>query len=317
MDILIELTYAALVFAAFRIFRVPVNKWTITSACMGGVFVVGGIFLTMAYFHPYTPSARIYFRTTPIIPQVRGWVTQVPVKANTPLKAGDVLFKIEPTPFKARVDELKAKLELAQARLKESERLFKAKAGSRYDVELYQSQVDAYTGELVKAEFDLRSTTVQAPTDGFVTQIRLYPGMMAVPFPFQPVMTFVPTQTPQLVAGFKQNPIQNIHAGDRAEIIFPAMPGRAFRGEVTKILPALAEGQLTPQGELATITKEMPPGRVPVLIHITDDVKGYELPMGAAAAVAVYSKNLEFLCPIRQVLLRMMSWRNFICFEGL
>jgi multidrug resistance efflux pump len=29
-------------------------------------------------------------------------VTDVPVAANTPLKAGDVLFKIDPTPYDAQ-----------------------------------------------------------------------------------------------------------------------------------------------------------------------------------------------------------------------
>jgi len=315
MDILIELTYAAIVFAAFRIFKIPVNKWTVTSACLGGVFVVGGIFLTMAYYHPYTPNARIYFRTTPIIPQVRGWVTEVPVKTNTPLKAGDVLFKIDPTPFQAKVDELQAKLALAKDRLAESRKLFEAKAGSKYDVERYRSEVDGTQGELARAQFDLKSTVVKAPTDGFVTQLRLYPGMMAVPFPFQPVMTFVPAQKPLLVAGFKQNPLQNIRVGDKTEVIFPALPGRAFRGKVFKILPAMAEGQLTPEGRLISITEELKEGRVPVLIEMTDDLSQYELPMGSSAAVAVYSKRMDFLAPIRQILLRMMSWKNIVCFE--
>lgn len=195
MDILIELTYAAIVFACFRIFKVPVTKWTVTTAVVGGVFVVGGIFLCMAYYHPYTPEARIYFQTTPIVPQVRGKVTAVHVQSNTPIKAGTPLFSIDATPFKARVDDLESQLEFAKRRLTESSELAKHSAGSQYDVEQYQNEVKRLTAQLDRARFDLTSTTVLAPTDGWVTQVRLRPGMMAVPLPLRPVMTFIHSES--------------------------------------------------------------------------------------------------------------------------
>lgn len=317
MDILIELTYAAIVFVAFKVFKIPVTKWTVTTAVVGGLFVVGGIFLCMAYYHPYTPNARIYFQTTPIVPQVRGKTIEVYVKPNTPLKAGDKLFAIDPTPYQARVDEIKAQLRFSNKRLKESQELVKHSAGSRYDVEQYQEEVNQLQGELDKAVFNLNSTVVVAPTDGWVTMLRLRPGMMAVPLPLRPVMTFVHSENPMLVAAFKQNPLQNIKPDFNAEVIFPAIPGRAFKGKVTKIQEALAEGQLQPSGDLLSVSTHIPEGRVPVFIHITDDMSQYNLPLGSAAAVSVYSESMEPLALIRQVLLRMVSWRNIICFEAI
>jgi len=317
VDILIELTYAAIVFAAFRIFKLPVNKWSVTTAVVGGIFVVGAIFLGMAYYHPFTPYARIYFQTTPIVPQVRGKVVEMNVKTNSPLKAGDVLFKLDPTPYQARADELKARLDFAEKRLAESKELAAHSAGSVYDVEQYRQDADALKAQLDKAAFDLNSTVVRAPTDGWVTQVRLRPGMMAVPLPLRPVMTFVHSESPLLVAAFKQNPLQNIEVGDPAEIIFPAIPGRAFKGCVSSVLTALAEGQLQPSGDLMSVTKEVPAGRVPVFIDITDDMGAYNLPLGCDAAVAVYSSHMEPLAIIRQVLLRMKTWMNIVCFESL
>jgi multidrug resistance efflux pump len=40
--------------------------------------------------------------------------------------------------------------------------------------------------ELREAEYDLEETTVTAPTDGYVTQPFLRPGMIAVPCPCVP-----------------------------------------------------------------------------------------------------------------------------------
>ena len=38
MDLLIVLTYVALAWAVFKIFRIPVNQWTLATAALGGVF---------------------------------------------------------------------------------------------------------------------------------------------------------------------------------------------------------------------------------------------------------------------------------------
>ena len=96
MDLLLILTYGALCYAAFKVFKIPVNKWTLPTAVLGGVFMIGFILLFMNYNHPYSRIGRIYFVTTPIVPEVQGRVIEVPVKANTPLKQGEVLFKMIP-----------------------------------------------------------------------------------------------------------------------------------------------------------------------------------------------------------------------------
>lgn len=54
MDLLIVLTYVALAWTVFKIFRIPVNQWTLATAALGGVFLVSGLILLMNYNHPYT-----------------------------------------------------------------------------------------------------------------------------------------------------------------------------------------------------------------------------------------------------------------------
>jgi multidrug resistance efflux pump len=100
------MTYAAIAYAAFRLFKIPVNGFTLLTAVLGGVALIGALLLGMNYNHPFTSQARFYFNTTPIVPAVSGVVVEVPVKGNTVVKKGDVLFRIDPEPFK---NEVKAK----------------------------------------------------------------------------------------------------------------------------------------------------------------------------------------------------------------
>jgi len=79
MELLLILTYSAICVAVFKICRIPVNKWTLPTAVLGGIFLISGILLIMNYNHPFTKNARIYFATTPIMPNVKGRVTEVPV----------------------------------------------------------------------------------------------------------------------------------------------------------------------------------------------------------------------------------------------
>jgi multidrug resistance efflux pump len=110
MDLLLILTYAAFAYAAFRVFRIPVNGFTLLTAALGGVALIGALLLGMNYNHPFTSQARFYFTTTPIVPGVSGVVTEVPVQPNTHLKAGDVLFRIDPEPFENAVKAKEAAL---------------------------------------------------------------------------------------------------------------------------------------------------------------------------------------------------------------
>ena len=119
MEILLTLTYVAICYAVFKIFRIPVNQWTLATAGLGGIAGLSLLFITMAYNHPFSSNARIYFAVTPVLPAVKGRVIEVPVEANTPLKQGDVLFRIDPSTYQYVVDQKKAALAEAEQNAKE------------------------------------------------------------------------------------------------------------------------------------------------------------------------------------------------------
>ncbi len=110
MDILLILTYTAICIAIFKIFKIPLNKWTVPTAALGGVIIVGALVLVMNYNHPYSNMAREFFVTTPIVPGVGGIVTSVEIEPNKVVEKGTVLFRIDPKPYESIVRQKQALL---------------------------------------------------------------------------------------------------------------------------------------------------------------------------------------------------------------
>ncbi len=286
-----------------------------TTVVLGGVIMMGTILAGMAYFHPASASARSYFITTPIIPNVRGKVIEVNIEPNIPLKKGAILCKLDPVPFQAKLDGLQAQLQLAKTRLLQNKELVAAKAGNIFDVEQFETEVRDLESQIITAQFNLDSTILRAPTDGFVVHLRLRPGMMAVPFPLAPIMTFVHSNEPIFVAGFSQQPMQNIKVGNEAEVLFAGIPGRVFKAKVTRIIGALAEGQTSPSATMIKVGTNYPEGYIPVILEFEEDLSGFFIPMGSVATAAVYSEHWHHVTIIRRILMRMESWRNFARFH--
>ena len=119
MELLLILLYVSLCYVVFKIFRIPVNQWSLATAALGGIIGIALLLLIMNYNHPFTTNARIYFAVTPVFPSVRGRVIEVPVQANVPLKEGAVLLRVDPQPFQYVVDQKKAALAEAEQNVKQ------------------------------------------------------------------------------------------------------------------------------------------------------------------------------------------------------
>lgn len=373
MDLLLILTYTAICVVIFKVFKIPLNKWSVPTAALGGIILIGGLIFLMNYNHPHSKTAMRAFVSTPIVPNVKGLVIEVPVEPNVPVKKGDVLFKIDPEPFQAVVDQRQAAYDLALAQVDQIEhevkqaksvvekaqsgrdrtwqayeRFTQASAGgavsetslenrrqfyvsaeavlaeakaslARTKLELvsHQSAVLAQKkAELERAQFDLESTVVRAPEDGYATHVRVRPGMMAANLPFRPTMTFIGDgkDSHYLIASFRQNAILRLKKGFEAEVIFPSIPGKIFKAKVLHAFPAMGEGELQASGNLARTKDIVAAGRglTPVKLKIEDDLSEYGLPEGVYAEVAVYSDKMHHVAIMRKILLRMKSWQSYI-----
>lgn len=298
-----------LIFKKFKL--LPVNLWTMVTAVFILLVILGFGLLWLSRYQPMTHYARTLSMTTPIVSEVSGRVVEVVGEGGEPLKKGDVLFRIDPTPFEARRDAVAAQLTLAKTRLAQEQGLVDQGAGSRYDLDRASSDAERLDAELRTAEFQLESTVVRAPADGFVTQVLIRPGQMVTPMAFNQVMVFVHDEGPYLVAGFKQNVVQFIDPEDEAEIAFYGAPGRVFKAKVVSLQPVLAEGMVAASGRLVTLDSKRG-GKLPVLFEITDDLDGYQLPSGSGGVVAVYTGKMHHLDLPRKIILRIKSWEHWV-----
>ena len=83
---------------------------------------------------------------------------------------------------------------------------------------------------LDQAQLDLSWTSVRAPDDGLLTDVRLDRGNFAAAG--APLMTFIAIHNIWVQADFTENNLGHIDPGDRVEILFDSLPGRVFSGHV-------------------------------------------------------------------------------------
>ncbi|STD25664.1 secretion protein HlyD family protein [Enterobacter asburiae] len=72
-------------------------------------FIVADIWI------PLTPDSTVMRVVTPVSPRVSGYVAAVHVHNNSQVKKGDLLFELDDTPFRNKVEA--AQIALEQARL--------------------------------------------------------------------------------------------------------------------------------------------------------------------------------------------------------
>jgi membrane fusion protein (multidrug efflux system) len=62
-----------------------------------------------------TDDAQVDCHITAVAPQVPGYVVQLLINDNTPVKQGDLLVQIDARPYEAEVEQAKANLDFAEA----------------------------------------------------------------------------------------------------------------------------------------------------------------------------------------------------------
>ena len=73
-------TYGVLCWLLFAKFKlIPVTTYTIVTAVLGGVVILGLLFVMLSVFHPVSHDGRMYAPVVQVVPQVRGTVVEVPV----------------------------------------------------------------------------------------------------------------------------------------------------------------------------------------------------------------------------------------------
>jgi len=195
MEALLLGIYSFFVWLIFIKFKwLPWNTQTQVTVAIIPIVGMAILILLLNVFAPSSTDVRVFKYTVPIVSQLRGRVIEVPVEeGNRPVKKGDVLFKIDPEPYRltvnqleaqlasaiasqkeqeeslkgargavdqsaARMREIAARLELARSRVTQNRELVATGAGSKFDLEQAETNLKDLEGQLDAA----RASQVQA-----------------------------------------------------------------------------------------------------------------------------------------------------------
>lgn len=118
MEILLLGIYSGFVWLIF--FKFKWLPWNITSQVIVITLPIIGITMLILYLNIVAPSSsdvRVINYVVVINPRVNGLVTEVPIEPNRPIRKGEVLFKVDPTPYELEVNGFNAQLQQLDAQL--------------------------------------------------------------------------------------------------------------------------------------------------------------------------------------------------------
>lgn len=107
--------------------------WNTRSQVIVAIIPIVGLTVLVLMLNVFAPSSadvRVIKYTVQILPQVRGRVIEVPIEGNKLYKKGEVLFRIDPTPYQLDVKALEAQLAEAEGQANQLREQLKAAAGN-------------------------------------------------------------------------------------------------------------------------------------------------------------------------------------------
>ena len=210
MEILLLAIYAFLCRLVF--FKFKWLPWNTTTQVIAVTIPIIGLTVTILLLNVVAPSShdvRVVNYVLQVVPRVSGQVIEVPVEGNVLVKKGDILLKLDPTPFRFKIRELEAQLSesqgsvrtmqaelnsarentaalrarkaLQQTRVAQYDELSKAGAGNRFDVEQAQANLidlDAQIAASVATEAQVREK-LSARSEGDPAQVAAIKAQLA------------------------------------------------------------------------------------------------------------------------------------------
>jgi RND family efflux transporter MFP subunit len=123
-----------------------------------------------------TTGSVAAFKTVDLMARVEGYLRSVDFQDGSLVKAGQLLFVIEPEPYQAKLASYQAQLLDAQAEYDRQLRMIKENATSQANVDKWLSQRDQAAAAVTLAKINLGYTRVTAPFDGRIGRHLVDPG---------------------------------------------------------------------------------------------------------------------------------------------
>ena len=219
----------------------------------------------------------------------------------------------ETSAIRARADIAKTRAEISRAEAEaERARIRLGQTGND------NAQVRQALVAVEQARLDLQRSSVVAPADGVVTNLRLSPGQFANRG--QPVMSFIASGPRWVTAAMRENQLGNISAGNLAYVTFDDRPGSVFPARVESVGWGIAQGGEAPTGQLPTVDAPSgwlrEPQRFPVRIVLDESADKSETlrpgRSGAQANVVVLTRESSLMNPLARLWIRMVATLSYL-----
>lgn len=210
----------------------------------------------------------------------------------------------------ATLDQARAKVAAAEADI---QRAIEQKGG---EDDGNNSILTSAETAVQKAALDLANTVVKASSRGVITDLRADVGQYAGTG--SPVLTLVAIHDVWINAEFTENNLGHLHNGSPVELVFDAVPGRVFSGEVRSIGLGVSGAQPPPPGTLPTVNNNRDwlrqSQRFPVIIGVdpvSDERLRRNLRLGGQVSVIAYGDGHEVLGMLGRLFIRLMSFLSY------
>jgi len=328
MIALISMIYGSFYFLFFKKLKLFAESVKNISIFVGiGVILIGAIVYAWWTFAPTTVDGRVFQYVIPIVPNVKGQVVEVPIEGIQTVHEGDVLFKIDPTPYQFQVDQLQASIDQAEAQetlaeieVKRTTGLVRSSAGSQSQLDQWNAQlasikasIASLNAQMGNAQWQLDETVVRAPYEGFVFNLQLRPGNYVTTMPVASSMSFVSSEEKLVLASFSQSAIRYMNVGDPVEMVFRTVPGKVFAGKIKRVAKAAGSAQLSASGQMITPTGQPENSRWAVIMEFDDPSEAESLPQSSGASIiAVFTDKGKPVHIISKVVMRMNAWTGYL-----
>lgn len=186
-----------------------------------------------------------------IASEIAGRVTELPFSEGAPVKAGDVLVKLDEALVKAEVSDTQARYDLATGNLGRANTL--ARSGNVTERARDEATANSETARaaLELAKVRLSKHTILAPFSGVVGIRKVSPGAYVAIG--QPIVNIEKLDTLKVEFKLPELFLSQIKVGQTVEVLVDALPGRTFPGTIYAIDP-----QVDVNGRALAIRAKLP-----------------------------------------------------------
>jgi RND family efflux transporter MFP subunit len=202
--------------------------------------------------------------------RVSGRIARYLVDEGDRVRAGQAMVELDPKPFQATVDQVRAslrsaraQLDLAESELARAERLVEQGVLAEEDYDRRRSEarvgrarVAELKASLQRAETDLEDAVIRAPTDGVVLETYKQPGEIAVPGGFSgsgDLLRLANLSELRAELDVNESDLTRVSLGQAAEIVPDAFPERTYAGRVVKLAPQIDRQKGTREVEVVVV----------------------------------------------------------------